>query len=188
MLRQLFKPGKGQKPARFIAAYVNGSAVYRGDLVCWDALTAPTDQGSSGVLAGETLGTADHIYVILPPATDAGAQGLQAGIVEGNRIGDRRPSATANVMLEDNIAIIQTWGVHSNTWVDDTDVVAGVLLGTGATTGECTHLLATDRVHASSIIGEGSFVAFALTDDWETHYRAGSTTEEACVAFVRCDG
>jgi len=188
MLRKLFKPGKGQKPARFIAAYVNGTTVYRGDLVCWDALTDPTDQGSSGVLAGQTLGTADYLHVIAPPAAAAGAQGLQAGIVEGNRVGDRRPSATANVLLNDNIAIVQTYGVHSNTWVDSTDTAAGDLLGTGATTGESTLLAGATLVHASGTFGEGMFVAFALTDDWETHTRAGSTTEEACVAFVRCDG
>ena len=186
MLRKLFKPGKGQVPQRFIAAYVNGSAVYRGDLVCWD-ITAPTDQGSSGVLAGQTLATDDFIYVILPPAAAAAAQGLQAGIIEGTHVGDRKPSITANVLINDKIAIVQTWGVHQNTWVDSGSTTAGNLLVTGATTGESTRALATDANGTDATLGVGGIVGFALTADWATHYRAAATTEEACVSFVRCD-
>jgi len=186
MLRDIFKPGKGQVPARFIAAYVNGSAVYRGDLVCWD-ITAPTDQGSSGVLAGETLATDDFIFVILPPATDAAAQGLQAGVIEGTHVGDRRLGATANVLINDKIAIVQTWGVHDNVWVDSSSTTKGSLLTTGATTGECTWMLATDANGTDATIGVGGIVGFALTDDATTHVRAASTTEEGCVAFIRCD-
>jgi len=186
MLRKIFKPGKGQVPARFVAAYVNGSAVYRGDLVCWD-ITAPTDQGASGVLAGETLGTNDYIFVILPPNAAAAAQGLQAGVIEGTHVGDRRLGTTANVMLNDKIAIVQTWGVHENVWVDSGSTVSGNLLGTGATSGECTMLLATDANGADSTIGVGNLVGFALSDDATTHYRASATTEQGCVAFIRCD-
>jgi hypothetical protein len=183
MMRKLFKPGKGQKVAQYVAAYVNGTAVYRGDLVCWD-FTAPTDQGSSGVLAGETLGAKDFIFVILPPAAAAGAAGLQAGIVEGKTIGDRVQSAV--VSAGDTIAIVQTYGVHDNVWVDSTDTVAGALLGTGATTGESTLLLATDAIGTDSTIGEGVVHGFALTADATTHVRGTTTNEEGVVGFVKC--
>ena len=183
MMRKLFKPGKGQNVAQFTAAYVNGTGVYRGDLVCWD-ITAPTSQGASGVLAGETLNANDFIFVILPPSTDAeGSAGCQAGIVEGTTVGFR-DGTTA--MTNDRIAIVQTYGVHHNVWVDSTDATAGALLGTGATTGESTFLAPTDAIGTDSTIGAGVVHGFALTADAATHIRATETTEEGVTGFVKC--
>jgi len=182
MMRKLFRPGKGQTPARYTTAFVNGTAVYSGDLVCWD-ITAPTSQGSSGVLAGQTLGANDFIFVILPPAAALGAQGLQAGIVRGPSL-DAQAGATA--MTNDDIAVIQTWGVCDRVWVDSTDTAAGNMLLTGATTGECTRALATAVNGTDATTGEGTLVGCALTAD-ASGTRGTATTEEFATAFIRCD-
>ena len=185
MHRKIFKPGKGQTVERFTAAYVNGATVYPGDLVCWD-VTAPTDQGSSGVLAGETLGTGDFIYVILPPAAAAVAQGLQAGIVRGPGVQQGSPNTAIG---DDKLAIIQTWGVCATAWVDSTDTAAGDLLLTGATTGELTRCASADiatTVNAATGTLDGSMLcAFALAADAAVERAA--TSEQFAPVFVRCD-
>lgn len=181
---RIFRPGAGKTHSRYVAAFVNGTAVYRGDLVCWD-ITAPTSQGSSGVLEGQTLGTNDFIFVILPPAAAAAAQGLQAGIVRGNTINDTRSNATAQT--DDSCIIVQTWGVCDLAWVNSTDTAAGNLLVTGATTGEATRLLATDANATNATFGIGQLVGFALTADSTDHVRGTATAEERATIFVRCD-
>jgi hypothetical protein len=182
MMRKLFRPGKGQVPQRFTSAFVNGTAVYPGDLVCWD-ITAPTDQGASGVLEGKTLGSTDYIFVILPPAAAAAAAGLQAGLVRGDSIEFGSP---ATAQTNDKLAVIQTWGVAATAWVDSTDTAAGNLLGTGATTGEWTRLLATDAIGTDSTIGESVVCGFALAAD--SAVTRATTSEEYAPIFVRCDG
>jgi hypothetical protein len=182
MMRKLFRPGKGQTVARYTSAFINASAAtYPGDLVCWD-ITAPTDQGSSGVLEGKTLGSTDYLYVILPPAAAAAAAGLQAGLVRGTSI--EFASSTASV-VDDTLAVIQTWGVAPYAWIDSGSVVAGDLLGVGATTGEWTMLYATDGIGTDSTIGESVVCGFALAAD-ASRTRA-TTGEQFAPIFVRCD-
>jgi hypothetical protein len=83
MMRKLFRPGGGAKHERYVAAFNNGTDTYRGDLVHWDH-TAPTDQGSSGVLEGATLTGTDFIFVRHAAATTEA--GLQAGVCVGDDV------------------------------------------------------------------------------------------------------
>jgi hypothetical protein len=180
MMRKIFKPGVGQRPARFTAAYFNATvAGYRGDLVVWDT-TAPASQGSSGVLAGETLGANDFIFVKIADA--AALVGNQAGIIEGPTIG-YKDGATA--ITNDTIVIVQTWGVHENVWANATTPVATDMLNVGATTGEVTRAAA--GTVAATAIADGAIVAIALKAATTDHVRGTVATEENVVAFVRCD-
>ena len=188
---RLFRPSPGNKHARFVNAYVNGTGVYRDDLVCWD-IVAPTLQGATaGTVDGKTMALiADFLYIILPPAAVAAAQGLQAGKIEGSTIGDR--AANSSAQTQDGITIIQTWGVADNVWVDSTDCDAGTYLCTGATTGEwVTSAVAADVATlvngTDSAIGEGMLCGVALAAESATHIRATVTNEESAPVFIRCD-
>lgn len=185
MMARIFKPGTGKRHERFTSAYVNGTAVYRGDLVCWD-ITAPASQGASGVVNGETLGANDFVYVILPPAAAAAAQGLAAGCVRGRTFNDQTSNATA--IPDDSLVHIQTWGVCDLAWVTSTDTAAGDLLLTGATTGEWTRALATTINGTDSTQSIGALAGFALTADSTDHIRGTATAEERATIWVRCDG
>ena len=189
MMSRLFRPAPGNRHARYVQAFVNGTGVYRGDLVCWDT-TAPTDQGTSGVVEGKTMGVDDFLYVILPPAAAAAAQGLQAGKVEGKTIRDNSSNATAQT--NDAMVIVQTWGVAEDVWVDDTLCDAGTFLTTAATTGEWTTAavaadVATLVNGTDSAIGEGKFCGVGLGADTAVWVRGTVTNEESAPAFIRCD-
>lgn len=189
MMSTLFRPGKGKTVGRYVAAFVNGAAVYRGDLVCWD-VTAPASQGASGVLENQTLGTSDFVFAILPPAAANAAQGLQAGCVRGKTIND--PASNATAQADDSIIIIQTWGVCDLAWVSATTCDPGTFLTTGATTGEFTVAaiaadVATVINATNSTFGEARLAAIALTADSTDHVRGTATAEERATIFVRCD-
>ena len=175
MMRKLFRPAAGQRHAAYVAAYVNGSTIYRGDLVAWDT-TAPASQGSSGVLAGQTLGANDFLFVAAPPTTC----GIQAGIVEGNYVSDR---VQATALTNDTVIVIQTWGVHDNVWCDATGA-AGSNLTVAATTGESTLVAAWAKTVTN--IADAALVGVVLTASATTHTRGTVATEEGCCAFVRC--
>lgn len=180
MMRKLFRPAAGQTHARYEAAFVNGTAVYPGDLVCWD-VTAPTDQGSSGVLEGKTLGATDFLFVILPPANSSGRQ---AGIVQGPTI-NRASGATA--LTNDTVAVVQTWGVCPDVFaVTSTDSAAGILLTAAATTGGVTQILGT-AAEATTALSSVTVVGFALNAQATDHTRATVATEPGLDAFIRCD-
>jgi hypothetical protein len=191
MMHKLFRPAPGRTLGRYVQAFVNGTGIYRGDLVCWD-VTAPTLQGgTAGTVEGKTMSLlADFLYVILPPAAVAAAQGLQAGKVEGTTIRDDASNATAQ--SNDGLAIIQTWGVARDVWVDSTDCDAGTYLCTGATTGEwVTSAVAGDVATlvngTDSAIGEGMLCGVALAAEAATWVRGTVTNEQHAPAFIRCD-
>lgn len=185
MMHKLFRPGKGSVHARFTTAFVNGTAVYPGDVVCWDT-TAPASQGASGVVDGKTLGATDFVFVQLPPAAALAAAGLQAGIVQGKTNGlARGPGATA--MTNDNLAIIQTWGVCPDVYaVTSTDSAAGIICSVAATTGAVTQALAT-AAEATTVAGAVNMVGFGLNAEATDHTRATVATEPGLDVFVRCD-
>ena len=177
----LFRPGRGQRVARYVAAYVNGTAVQRGDFVIWDT-TAPTSQGSSGVLAGQTLLANDFIFVTHSTLATLSV-GKQAGLVEGTRLQDRD---TVVALANDSIAIVQTWGVfETHCQVDDTSVTAGdLLLCSSTVAGELVAIAA--HATTSTVTADGYVVGIALTAD-AVYTRGTVTTEDGCTAFIRCD-
>lgn len=185
MTRKIFRPGVGQTPARFTSAFLNGATCYAGDLVCWD-ITAPTSQAFNG--ATDTLGATDYIYVIHPPAAAAAANGLQAGILQGDGINRDSAVGTANLLTNDQLVIVQTWGVAPDVFaVTSTDSAAGIMLVTGATTGAVTQVLATDAIAATDQTLFGGLVGFALNAQATDHSRGATATEPGLDMFVRCD-
>jgi hypothetical protein len=174
MMRQIFRPGAGQTPKRFVAAFVNATTSFRGDVAVWDT-TAPTDQGSSGLLEGKTLGANDFIFVTIAPATASNSYGLLAGVYEGTTVGD---TDTVNNLSNDAVAIVQTWGVHDTVRTVDDTVAIGAVLTMSTTAGACAD-------GASSTL-EGGLVGVAMTVD-TTYTRGTVTTENKVTGFVRCD-
>jgi len=184
MTRKIFRPGIGQTPARYISAFLNGATCYAGDLVCWDT-TAPTSQAFNG--ATNTLGTMDFIYVKHPPAASSTAHGLQAGILTGDTITRKSSSGTANILSDDQLVVVQTWGVCTDVFaVTSTDSEAGILLTLGATTGAVTQVDAT-AAEATTVGGSVTVVGFALTAQATDHDRGATATEPGLDMFVRCD-
>lgn len=181
MMRKLFRPGAGQVVQRFTAAFVNATTSYRGDVAVWDS-TAPTDQGSSGVLEGKTLGANDFVYVTICPATAVNSFGILAGVYEGPNVGNR--SSVTN-FADDSLAIIQTWGVHENVRTADDTVAAGALLYVSTTAGACADIPATDIDSTVSTYSATGLVGVALTAD--TTYTRGTDTSYCVTGFVRCD-
>lgn len=180
MIRKLFRPGAGQKSQHYTAAFVNGTAVYRGDFVVWDT-TAPTSQGSSGVLEGKTLGANDFIFVT--QSTSTLACGVGAGVVEGKSIGNRD---TATAMTNDNIAIIQNWGVFdTHCQVSTATAVGDVLLSYSTVAGELIGTVAL-AVAATNGHNGGYLQGFALTTDAD-YTRGTVTTINGVTAFIRCN-
>lgn len=182
MMRKIFRPGAGQVPQRFIAAYNNGTLAYRGDTMIWDT-TAPASQGSSGVLAGQTLGASDFIFVTYNPATST-AYGLQAGIAEGLFVGDKNVSTA---LPNDGIIIVQTYGIHQHTNTDATSAAGDklVISGNATFTGMAHVIAATATINASDLGTQ--LVGISMTAAAATGTRGTVTTNAQCVAFVRCD-
>ena len=182
MLRKIFKPGKGSMPARFSAWFTNG-ACYRGDLMLLDA-TAPTDQGASGVLRGETLGTKDFIFATNTEATAANRAGRQLGVCEGNTVGSKD---TVNAVADDAIAIVQTYGVHDNVRVAATDNSAEDIITTLSTVpGECA-VVAPATVDGTDDVTLASHVGLVLLGGDTTYTRGTVGSISYSVGFVRCD-
>lgn len=184
-MRKLFRPGQGQRPAKYCAWFINGTASYRGDSVILDA-TAPTSQGSSGVLEGKTLGAADFVFVTPSAATTTSDWGLQAGVIEGPCVGHKD---TVTAMTNDTVVVVQTWGIHDKVQVSSTDTAASSKLyisdGTAAGAGvaiyaAATATLGTDGYPASPLMG------ISMTTD-ATYTRGTVATAKYAVAFVRCD-
>ena len=173
MMRKIFRPGAGAVHKRFVAAFVNATTSYRGDTAIWDT-TAPTDQGASGVLEGKTLGANDFIYVTICPATIANSHALHAGVYEGKSIGD---TDTVNNLLNDSLAIVQTWGIHDTVQTADDTVAAKALLIASTTAGALAD--------AATSTLEGQLVAVAMTT--QATYTRGTDTKNNVTGFIRCD-
>lgn len=187
--RRLFRPGVGSTHAKYTTAYMNGTTAYTGDLVCWD-ITAPASQGATaGTIDGKSAGATDFVYVILPPAAEIAALGLQAGIAQSTNSGlGRSPSnGTANAISDDALVVIQTAGVCADVFaVSNTDAVAGSILTTTATTGAVTQVGSTDVAATNSTYIE-TMVGFVLTTQATDHNRGATATEPGIDAWIRCD-
>lgn len=174
MRRNLFRPGKGQRPARYIAALCTNTAVYRGDLVIWDYAATPT----SITWDGNTLGANDFVFVNTE-ATAADKIGAAAGIVEGTHIGQSDTTTAITDATTGALVIVQTWGIHDNVnTVDDTVAAGDLLLTTGTVAGECAD--------ATTATDDGTIVGVAMTAD-STYTRGTATDNTKVTAFVRCD-
>ena len=175
-IRKLFRPGAGQVHQAFTAAFAEES-IYPNDVVALSH-TAPTSQGSSGVLEGKTLGLGDYIYVVLADTDDTGGVGCQLGVAVGkgiNSVSDRT-SVLGDVVAADNLLHIQTWGVTRLVQTDDT-VAAGAVLTLSTSAGICAD--------ATTSLLE-NHVGVALLAD-EAYARAAATDDTAgCRAFIRC--
>lgn len=184
MSRKLFIPKAGQTHARYAAFRINGSLNYRGDCVVIDT-TAPASQGASGVVAGETLGANDFIYVIQTDiATDATGPACNAvGFIEGLRVGDRN---TTTALPNDGVIIVQVAGVFSNhaaVTVATDAVVGDLLLVNGASTdGAALPAAAIANSHAET----AGYLAGIVLTTGATYTRGTVTTAPGCTAWVRC--
>ena len=99
-------------------------------------------------------------------------------------------TSSVTAMTNDDIAIVQTWGVHTNVFCADDTVAAGAYLTTHSTVaGECADKAATDMMPTgtdATLHGQAlTLVGMALTAD--TTFTRGTATEECCTGFIRCD-
>ena len=180
MMRKLFRPGKGSTVARYTAAFCNGATTYRSDVAMWDT-TAPTDQGSSGVLEGKTLGTSDYVFVKISSATAITNFGLLAGVFEGTHIG--QTSSTVS-FLDDSLVIVQTHG-PGRVYCDAT-VAAPAVLFAQTTAGAVADVAASDLDATNSTYSSLGVVGVAL-DAAVTDYTRLASTVQGVTAFIRCD-
>jgi hypothetical protein len=183
-MSSLFRPVAGgfvSSRKRLEPWYVNGTDVYRGDIVAIDT-SAATDQGTSGVLDGATLGVTDFVFCALSTAATDNKKIL--GVVDRGD-GMTSDTDTVNAISNDGIALVQTSGIHTNAQVEATNVAAGNNLGPG-TTGGLAVIAATDAF-------DGFLCAVALvngTDDTlggGNYTRGTVTTAEKVAVLVRCD-
>lgn len=183
MMRKIFRPGAGAVHKRFVAAFVNATTSFRGDVAIWDK-TAPTDQGTSGVLEGKTLGANDFIYVTIAPATAANSIGVLAGVYEGKGISD---TDTVNYFPDNSLAIVQTWGIHEKVRTVDDTVAAGALLYMSTDAGACADVAASTVIGTDAVNGGAlGMIGVAMTAS-ATYTRGTDTDKNAVCAFIRCD-
>jgi len=171
-IRQLFRPGPGNRIEEFTAGYLSETC-YPGSWMCMNTLI-PTSQGVSGVLGGGTLGGADFIEVVKAAADVAGAEAMMVGCLRGTSINSVKDwtNTSADVMADGDLGIIQTWGVHPGAWITD----AGTL-------GDGIHIHATQE-------GEAVAATATATDDCGAALGTGFSVtqgdaQHGVVAWVR---
>lgn len=174
--RQIFRPAVGQAHAKYVAAYLNNTnasgvtASYRGDVVVWDT-TAPTSQGASGVLDGQTLGATDFIYVT--PTTTA-TDRLPAGYLEGRTVGD---TVTSVPLVDDTLIVVQIAGLFRNhAWVLNAGAARQVL-NTHTVSGQSANAAATTNDDGAITAVQMNAVANYTRD----------ATQSGCTIWVKCD-
>jgi hypothetical protein len=180
MMRKLFRPGAGQKPARYVAALTTATNIYRGDCVVWDYSATPTAITWGGV----TLGAKDMVFVDLNETTITNSAGKQAGLVEGTHIGNSDTTTAITDATTGALLVVQTWGVfddHANT-VDNT-VIAGSVLVLSTVAGEMDDVIVAN---VATDITYPFMVGVSLSAD-ATYTRGTATTNTGVTAFVRCD-
>ena len=177
MMHKLFRPGNGNRHARYTAAVCTNTAVFRGDSVFLDIATntAPTDITFDGV----TLGAKDMMF-ITTSTNAATVLGKQLGICCGKGIQDRDTTAaiTGSTTVA-QLAIVQTWGIyedHANT-VDAT-VAIGAHLNAGT--------VAAELIDATTFTATDAFFGIAISAA-ATYTRGTVTTNTGCSMWVRCD-
>ncbi len=119
MMKSLFRPGAGRRIEQFTTAFVM-ETVYPGSFVCINS-EVPTAQGVAGVLEGETLGELDYVECELIAEDVLGAEAGFLGCVRGKSINavNDWTDVLANALANNDLAVIQTWGVHPGGWTVD---------------------------------------------------------------------
>lgn len=178
MQRNLFRPGQGQTLAKYTAA-ISDAAIYPGDWVQLST-TAPSAQGVSGLVAGKTLGTADYVECTGLITTGLGCGSLALGVVMGKGVGAvaNWADVSGNVLADQDLCVIQSWGIHPNASGADTAVLG-------------------DYIQASAVIYEPvNGVSGTVTGSLRplgvamiassTYKRVAAADTEGCVTFVTC--
>lgn len=178
-VRHLFRPGQGQTIVRYTAAVSDG-VIYPGDWVSL-SIAAPTSQGVSGVMFGKTLGAADFLECTLS-STAVGMSSLCLGVCMGKSITavSNWTNVLANVLADQDIAIIQCAGVHPNAR-QAASGVAGDYLITSATTGEADNVLTA----AAGITGITKIIGNALFAT-ATYLRVTAADEDGGPTWITC--
>jgi len=177
MMHKLFRPGNGQRHARYTAAVCTNTAVFRGDSLFWDITTdvAPTDITFDGV----TQGAKDFVFVTTSTAAVT-VLGMQAGICCGKGIQDRDTTAAiTSSTTVGQLCVVQTWGVfedHANT-VDATVVAGAHMLAS---------TVAAELADATTFAATDVFFGLAISAD-ATYTRGTVTTNTGVSMWVRCD-
>ncbi len=119
MARNLFRPGAGLRIEEFTTAFLM-ETTYPGTWVCINS-EVPTSQGVAGVLEGETLGVLDYVECEHIAEDVAGAEAGFLGCVRGKSINDVNDwtNVLGNVQSNNDLAVIQTFGVHPGGWTVD---------------------------------------------------------------------
>jgi hypothetical protein len=132
MIKSLFRPGAGARIEQYTSAFVM-EAVYPGSWVCVNT-EVPTAQGASGVLDGQTLGVLDYVECELIAEDVLGAEACFLGCVRGASIDavNDWTDVSGDVLANNDLAIIQSWGVHPGGWIVDVGAL-GDFIGVHAT-------------------------------------------------------
>jgi hypothetical protein len=185
MSRKLFIPKAGQVHGRFAAFRLSGTANYRGDCVFLDT-TAPASQGASGVLAGETLGTNDFLYVKSAQVANGATTPHAAvvGLIEGKAVGDRN---TSTALTDDGVVVVQVAGVHTDCWQSATTATAGwvALADANSTLGAVRPIIGVGITTDAAIFAQ-YMVGVCLTDRATTGTRGTATTTDKVTLWIRC--
>lgn len=178
MSRKLFRPGAGSVLAKYTAAIAD-AAIYPGDWVQLST-TAPGSQGVSGVVGGKTLGTADYVECTGLLTTALGCGSLALGVVMGRSIGAvaNWTSVTANVLADQDLCIIQSWGIHPNASGADSAVL-GDYIQASSTIYEPVNGVSGTVTGSLRPLGVAMIASSAYT-------RAAANDTEGCVTFVTC--
>jgi hypothetical protein len=177
--RSLFRPRRGQTVAKYTAAVSDG-VIYPGD---WVALSTvvPTSQGVSGVMFGETLGATDYLECTLTALANLGSGYLTLGVCMGKGIGavSNWANVTSQVLADQDIAIIQSWGVHP-AGRQLTGGVLGDYLTITAVTGEMDGIVSAAATNALRPAG------ICLANTTLTLTRVTTNDEDVSPVFVTC--
>lgn len=178
IIRSLFRPGQGQTLASYTAA-VADATMYPGDWVQLST-TAPGSQGVSGVMFGKTLAATDYLECTGLITSALGCGTLALGVVMGKAIGSVKNYAdvSGDLLVDQDVAIIQNWGIHPNASGADTAVL-GDYLQASATIYEPVN--GVSGTVTGSLRPLGVCMATAAT-----YKRVAAADTEGCVTFVHC--
>jgi len=181
MSRHLFRPAAGQTVASYTAA-VASATMYPGDWVQLNAADAPTAQGVSGVFGGKTLGTYDYIECVLLVTTGLGCSILAMGALMGKSIAavNDWTNVAAQVVADQDVVVIQRWGIHPNTYQAATAVL-GDYLYASSTAGRTDN----DATAGITLTTGANLLPIGVALTAGANYTR-SATVSGCVTYVRC--
>jgi hypothetical protein len=164
----------------FTTAYSDG-VIYPADWVSLST-TAPASQGSSGVIAGETLTAFDYVECTLWDADNLGCGTLCLGVVMGKSIGSvsNWENVTADVLADGDICTIQSKGVHPQGSQADTGLLGDYLVA--STTASEPLNAASAAITISAILQPRGVVMVDST----TYQRAAAADTHGSVVYVDC--